>query len=542
MADAGARAQPVAGLDAAPVFFEVHIQDYANNDNLELMPAGQVMMPPHGVGDISNFSWDMEAGGSWMMDAEELRYLLPFIASDTPAHHDFAVDWVEGWAKAHDDLAAPNPMAWEPMTAGIRAAVLACFLRRELGRPDGGIADLLRTILAAHRDFLADFPRLKSNHAVWHAIGLFELSRVFDDPSIRELALSRLVDIATTQVSENGCHMEHAPMYHFVVLEWLEQIIEYQAGIPDLAWSGLDTLRQARDRMIAAGYFLQDHNGQILPIGDSVRRDVYEGGRAGLRPQQKLLFDREAGFACYKEVSSPRSGRQVVLNIQRRERPYPYHFHNDAAAVVYSYRGESILGDAGMFAYDDSGQRRFVISSMAHNIVGPTRILRFDAPHPFTSYVVKPQAEEGANGVVFRASRHFGRERIDRTVRIPADSPTLIVEDALSGCAEMSLLWHLGPDVETVTVDSTFAGGRNDRAWILRTRAGRELRLAVTFPAGSKVRRFHSAVVAGETDPMQGWYAPAWKSLVPAPTIVLEFSSCQRNVARTEIRLLQDIP
>jgi hypothetical protein len=531
-----------ATIDAAPVFFEVHLQHYAVAENLELMPQGRLLMPPHGEADIAAFSWDMDADASWMMDAEELRYLLPFIASDDPRHRDVARRWVEGWAEAHEGLASPNPMAWEPMTAGIRASVLVYFLRREVGRPDGGIAGRLRSILAAHREYLADQPRLKSNHAVWHAIGLFELSRVFGDSSIRELALSRLLDIATTQVSADGCHKEHAPMYHFVVLEWLDQIVEYLDGIPGFDWPGLETLRLVRERMIASGYFLQDHGGNIIPIGDSVRRPVPAVGLAAMAPAHNLFFDREAGYACYKEPSSPRSGRQLVFNIQDRPRPFPFHFHDDAAALVYCYRGESILGDAGVFAYDDSEQRRYVTSARAHNIAGPVQMLGLPAHQPATSYAVNPAAEYDGDGVVLRASRRFGQEQLDRTVRIPADSPAVVIEDVLTGCSEMNLLWHLGPDVESVTVDSTFSGERNDRAWILRTRAGRELRLAVTFPAGSAVGRFHSAVVSGATDPMQGWYSPSWKSLVATPTVVTGFFSCQRNVVRTEVSLVREGP
>lgn len=496
-------------------------------------------MRPHGITDISDFTWDEKAGDSWIMDMEELLYLLPFIASPRPEDRDFAIRWVERWAAAHSDYAKPNRMSWDGMTTAIRAMVLTYFYRHELQRPDGGISSLLRALIAEHHVPLARGRYdVESNHSLWQALALVEVNRVLPDSATLDLGLSRLVGIATDQVSPRGMHMEHAPQYHFVVLTWFDEITRYLESIPGFEPPELGVFRDTRDAMVYAGYFLQDHRGDLIPIGDSSRRPVPPAARVAWPTAGRVLVDREAGYACYKEPYAPRRARQVIFNVQRRERRFPFHFHDDAAAVVFYIDGEAIVGDQGSYDYSGSPTRRYIFSAGAHNVTGPaTRIFQQGHNRALHSYTTAPVVEtDGAT--VFRAQRPYRTATLDRTVRVPKADRTISVDDVVAGHGKMVTLWHLGPDVVTVTPEQAAgeAAGSFEASWRLRTARGRRVRLSVRVTGADGAPEAN--IVRGAKNPMLGWYSPRFEIIEEANVVMVRYRSADTVRVHTVLRRL----
>ena len=439
-------------ITASPTFFARHLDRYSIPANLNLMRQDSVEIVPHGVTSIAGFHWQAARGSrvSWTMDMEELIYLLPFIASGDDDDRIFARSWFVAWVKAHERRRA-DPVAWDWMTAGIRSMVLMFFLEREeLDPVPGSIARGLRESLADHQAFLSAKGRFdsNSNHGMWEAMGLIETCRALPVPEVLSLGLERLLGIVTRSTSAGGFHMEHSPHYHFAFLKWLDEYIVYLETLPGFEWHGLDELRGARTRLVKGAFYLQDHEGRTLPIGDSFARPVVAPMSPGV-PTEEVAFDMQAGYAVFKEFDASDWRRHVVFNIQGLEQPFPHHFHDDALAVFVGFAGETVLGDQGAYDYGRSQYRQFVRSASAHNLVAPRS--HFAAPLSPRGILgaVSGAAVVARGDVEFSGVRDFKAGSVVRNVIVRTQSPSVEISDEVTG-KDMQMIWNFGDEVTSV--------------------------------------------------------------------------------------------
>lgn len=510
----------------SPVFFEKFGHDYVDLLNKTLLHEGKVRLKPLGVESIDNFDWmhHTRKDLSFWLRMERMEYLIPLMYSDEPRDKEFVHGWIVGWLDAHESNPTPNPGNNDAMAIGIRGMMLTWVLRqRELSHPeDQQLIIRLKRSIKWHQDYLRDPKHFNttSNHGMWEAMGLFETTRVWPSPSVAEVALDRLHKIVTLSVSRQGFHREHSPSYHFYFLQWLSGFVPYLEGL-DLEWPLMRELANRERRMHEAAYYLCDHKMYLPQIGDTdVTRLATPPALSNETDVPEGIFDKEAGYGIFKDNNESSHRRYVVFCVQNEEyQPgMRYHFHNDMMAVYYSYDGEVILSDQGRYSYSNSPTRNYIKSNIAHNTLLPERFLT--RPSHAVYLAQKAWWQHLEDQVIFGAG--LRGDLAKRLVTIPDDEPVVEVMDAIRDTVPYVVLWHIGPDVQSIGLRrQAISLGHARYEWELVTHRAARFDLTVEMQDADSTWSHGVEIVRGQKNPLLGWYSPDYNVLWPVPTLLV---------------------
>lgn len=540
----------------SPVFYQLHGQRYGDPRNIELLRENKVVVDYHDPVELTpDFNW---AGGigqdfSWWVVFEELRFLLPVIASDDPADRKLARHWFMGWHTANRMSPYANKATWWALSTARRAMVLVYYLKREEMREptDGELVDLLRASIREHQRHLAQPGSFEAsnNHGVREALALFETTRVCPDDSLRALALERLRTVTHNSVSALGSHLEHAPAYHYVFLRWLDETASYLETIEGVDPGPVGDLGQVVGRMKANSYYYQDHRGVVPPVGDSDPVPVEAPYRRVDPPGPPSLFDPEAGYAVYK-ANDRDDRRYVVFCTQNREPLSKSHFHDDVLAVFFSYNGETILGDQGRYRYTWSADRRYFVSPPAHDTVYPYPLVWTGTQRYHVTLADSVWSTSSADTIRWAGAIGYGRQQVRREVLLPAGRPSVIVRDSLwttpgagaapDTAAALAMTWNVGPDVVELAAVPSSQTGRYE--WRLVTRAGREFRLSVEVSGHRSAPERGPREFTGSRHPMMGWYSPLFGRMEPSTAILFAVTPEPSMVVTTRVSMTRKNP
>ncbi len=543
-----------------PVFFEMFAEDYCDSTNFDLLPDGEIYMYPLGIRDLSNFSWadsqltKGERDYSWFLRMEDMKYLVPFIHSFDPEHRAFLRDWFEKWYEGHRNLQKPNSAAWDLMTTAIRSMVFTYYLKQlqlqYQSNPQGAPSEEDLTLISRLKDTLFDHQQHmaepanfdhNSNHGMWEAIGLFESTRVFPSAQIEKLALERLILIVNKSVSDKGFHMEHSAAYHYYFLDWLQQYVAYLESLENFSWNGLQELNIKLQGMLEAAYFLQDHDGNMPAIGDTDQCRVLNRFRFETTTDEDgFCFDKEAGYAVYKDNGESDLRRYVIFNIQNKRPDLPYHYHDDVLAVYYNCKGEVILGDQGRFEYGYSPERSYFVSNAAHNAVIPAKALEknpknegYKTSARFRNIFAKNLSfNNGGEEITFSGTLSYKNWDIRRQVLILKSQPVLEVTDSITGSVPAVVLWNTGNDVESIDRIGSSEDATHDAfqfEWVLVTAKQRRYSMSISVNGQSSEGEFAVDMYKGSEDPLLGWYAPAYLVKVPITLIAIRVTPASQS-------------
>lgn len=534
---------------SAPLFYEgyQHDVDWVG-DEIEQLRRGYVRVERYAPVDATKFDWSRDSFNdyTWFMQMQDLRFLLPALASKSELDVEIARAWFMRW---YAEYMVPEPAtaSWgEPISVAYRAMVLALLLKVEERRahPDTAVLDMLRATIRSHQSYLmATEPNDHlSNHGYLLALALYETTRVIPNPGARADAVERLMGMIRRTVSPAGIEMEHAVAYHFVVQVWVEQMAIYFRALPTPPRELTDALSKTFERMRSAGYFLQDHAGRMAPIGDtdSVMVDAISSGYRlhDAESGSNHLFDPASGYCIFKGAPTRGDCRYVIFRVPDGKSPLVRHLHSDALSVFFSHGGETVLGDAGRYGYESSLEREYVLSPSGHNVVLPDPIHN-EGKGARVAYDVADHAV--ATGIEWSASVSIGREKWTRTVSVPDTSDSFRVDDSLgpgadaSGAAELVMVWNMGTDVIETTATPPVDGG--EQSWSLRTRAGQRVRITIRATGQGKPGMLNAALVHGQSDPRLGWYSPERYVLRPTTAIVVRLHPDPTVLVTTEVRV-----
>lgn len=537
---------PGADLLQGPVFFERFLDRYSNPDDLPLLRDGKVRVNLYQPVDVSSFDWTRgSADYTWFMQVQEMRFLLPLVASERRSDRALARSWLERWHQAYVGAGVPVHKWGEPRTFAYRAMVFVYYLKVERARrrPDADVVALLTQALALHQQFLKDNVfEGRNNLALIEALGLLETTRVHPDAGARQLAFERLELMMRKLVSPLGTELENSPAYHFIVLKWLEEIGAYVHDLPSTPANLVGEVDSVTSGMRAAGYFLYDHTGRVAQIGDTDSMVVAGDAMTSAVPSSGAshFWDRLAGYAVFKGVGQDH--RYVVMRIPLPGVRWKEHLHSDALALWFSDDGEVILGDAGRYTYTPGLLRDYFLSASAHNTVLPRFAAQERVPGHFYRPVSSARDESRGNSAVWWGVVEEVNQRIARHVTVADGSASIVVVDSIQARdarahdGRATVLWNLGADVVRVELAGNEAG---TWWWNVITRRGRQLRLSVEVRdhAGAQplVR-----TIRGQESPLLAWYSPRWG--VRQPVWAIEVVINARPMAIVETRLTLPSP
>jgi Heparinase II/III-like protein/Heparinase II/III N-terminus len=272
---------------------------------------------------------------------------------------DLALDWA---AADRSPRRAVGTHAWDPKTAGERAAVIGYAMRESAcnGLLTDGQAKRLLDSLARHAKKLSKpAPHSDTNHGLYGDLGLALMADY--EPFVHKAKRWRRIGMrrfertlgARLQARE-GVWLEPSAAYQVFVAETLAVFVA--DANPPARYAGL--LERMRD---AASWFVMP-DGQMSQIGDTdLSLPVPAWALARVADESGLRTFRRSGFAFVRD-----SGGYLAVSAS--------HFvdtHKQADDLSFQLfdRGHRLISDGGKFEGDAGRVRDFSRSSPAHSVL-----------------------------------------------------------------------------------------------------------------------------------------------------------------------------
>jgi hypothetical protein len=215
------------------------------------------------------------------------------------------------------------------------------------------------------------------------------------------------------------------------------------------------------------------------------------------------------------------------------------HAHADALSVEVRYGGVDVLADPGTYCYHgEPAWRSYFRSTIAHNTVelGGRNQSQEGGPFLWVRHARTQLTEASLDGPVARwAGQHDGYTTPGpggchhRSVQLDRSARSLDISDEISAVQDLRLAFHLGPDIEAELDGSTAV-----LSWP-----------AATAPGGARLElpgQLHWSLHRGETDPVLGWYSPAFGRKVPAFTLIGAGTAQPGTPLRTRLQFTDTSP
>ena len=428
-------------------------------------------------------------------------------------------------------------------------------------------ASLLRSVVAQARHIAAHLSVYASpnTHLIGEALALFVVGTVLPEleaaTAWREQGRAILEREIVVQVGDDGVYREASLYYHAYAVEFylIAAVMAARNGV------ALAPVVGARlERMLEALAWLVRPDGTLPNIGDADGGRVLRLGGPSLQSVHELLASGAAWFeradlraglaasgaeAAFLLPDAParlarlgwapplRGARQFPdarLAVERRRvggaaRVVLFdagdlgmlngaHGHAGCLGLEIHADGQPLVVDRGTYVYNAApAWRAYFRGTRAHSTVALDGADQAQAGTPFTwttryrSRLVRHGATPEYTVVT---GEHDGYERLPHPVRhrrtvVSAAGEYWVCIDVLEGRGthQAEFLWHLAPGLD-VTVDGTraFAAPTGSSHGVLIVAAG--------FASAA------SRVVAGATDPIQGWHSDDYGEKRPAPTLV----------------------
>jgi hypothetical protein len=441
--------------------------------------------------------------------AEDLAHA--FVATREPKYTQALADLVLSW------IAAEKPIwsdTWAPYVVSRRLlhwmrAFLLCHNRVDPAFAATWVRSLSEQALYLARNIEW---HLRGNHVQKNLHAVFCISALFSGTDFQRLnqrAARLLWRELHSQVLPDGMHYERSPMYHADVLRDYREAAAVAdvlgragqlngAGAPP---KGLHTTLQA---MTAALARFTRPDGTLHLFNDAAEDPAYPAsallsGTDAPQPGSWSLPD-----AGYYGFIGPRM-RIIIDCGEPGPRHQPGHAHCDLLSYELDADGVPFIVDSGTSGYDEDPLRMYMRSTRAHNTVQVADREQHELWGTFR--VARRGRVRGAtlNDHSFTgACSPFSSSRIvhERQFRW-ADAYIDIADRVLgSGTEPLRSFIHIHPawdvSIDGLRVFAT-AGSR---------------RVGIEFRNTAGVR-----LLAGETDPAQGWHASEFGVAVPAPVL-----------------------
>jgi hypothetical protein len=256
------------------------------------------------------------------------------------------------------------------------------------------------------------------------------------------------------------------------------------------------------------------------------------------RPARRPWHFGDAGITIFR--SEPADGPEIWCRCDSGPHGFlsiAAHAHADALSIEVRHDGTDILTDPGTYCYSsDPLFRRYFRSTIGHNTLevlgrdqsgsgGPTMWIRH-AESRLTSLESSPDGSEGR-----WVAEHYGYRTLDppvthrRTVEFHRKQRLIDVTDEIDGPAAtpVRLAFHLGPAV-AADLDGCILTLR----W--QDRDGGKAVATMTLPSPLRW-----SLIRGATDPVLGWYSPAFGQKVPATDVIGVGSAATGSPLRTRL-------
>lgn len=407
------------------------------------------------------------------------------------------------------------------MECGLRIPVL---LRALLELPNLDAMDRSRLLQALFehgsliRNKLSLFSSL-GNHTVAESLGLIMAGRVFAESRAGrdwlKTGTGLLEQECEHQILADGGPAEQSLSYHRMVLDL------YWLAVHFLEMNRIHDLTGLKPRLLAGESFLQAMGDPLPSIGDSDDGHAVAPGANPVRPAQTATLATDSPDL----TTFPDTGMTVVRLPSHIRLTFDHgplgmaplfnHGHADALSITLYRARLPFLVDSGTYRYNGNPIfRAYFKGTLAHNTIS---IDGQDQARQVTGFIwdkpywIQSSSDRPNDGSIRLTACHNGYTRLrepvhhSRTLFIPGDFMGVVVQDEFSGKGNhtFDIHYHLHPDVEVTGPDK-------DGWYTLRNH---EERIFIN------VCQVDLKMIAGGTEPVLGWYSPAYGVLERTPVL-----------------------
>ncbi|MEI7733247.1 MAG: alginate lyase family protein [Verrucomicrobiota bacterium] len=352
------------------------------------------------------WTWQLSRHAAWL----ELSRAF-YHTGDEKYAREFVAElksWVRDCPVPMEKAANRPTSRWRTIEAGIRTgSVWPEMYHRLLAAKafDDDALILLLTSILEHGRYLTKF-HTSGNWLTMEANGLYHCGALFPEfkeaAQWRQTALDRLYHELDVQVYPDGAQVELAPGYHGVTVQ---NFLGPVSLVPFTGFTVPKDYLGKMERMFDYFLYSMQPTRQTAPLNDSGAGDVVRWLEKGsqLFPQRDdfkwVATEGKAGQAPgHTSHLFPYAGQFVMRSGWEREAvwlcmdggPFGYgHQHEDKLSVILTAYGRPLLVEGGVYTYDASDWRRYVLSSRAHNVVLVDGQDQNRRKEPKETYVVK---------------------------------------------------------------------------------------------------------------------------------------------------------
>ena len=438
------------------------------------------------------------------------------------------------WIRNNPFLEGPHYAS--AMECGLRIIVFIYALKRLIGLSIYEKGEIAAAVYK-HAWWISKRLSLYSslgNHTICECIGLIFTGGLFryriKGQEWLERGIKLLNQELNHQILDDGGPAEQSIAYHRIVLDLFWLAYNY------IDLNSFSDLRHWEGRLVSGERFISFFNessGSLISIGDS---DDGYAIAPGITPRKSTGTESALGAYLFEDAGySVFSSEQITFTFDHGPlgmAPLYNHGHADALSITLSYRNKAILVDSGTYRYNGVPQwRRYFKSTRAHNTVtmdNQDQAIQASGvvwQKPYSCRLLKSERQKTYMRAV---AEHDGYRRFNepvthrRTVELSISE--ILIEDSFRGKGShiFELNYHLHPDAIIEP---------NGDGWIICIG---EVRCFIKLMNG-----YDLTPANGRTDPIHGWYSPAYNIKQPTATLTCSKRGLPEKVIfGTHIKLL----
>jgi len=235
-------------------------------------------------------------------------------------------------------------------------------------------------------EYLDKYPTVGGNWLFREGYGEFTMGVLFPEfrraEAWRNNAINRIQEVYSDMIYPDGVEVQLTPHYHNGAIDLSKDVLKLaRLNDANLPKNYVETL----EKMFAVDMWAMNPSGFVPPFNDS----MYEGSAYWLEKGIALYPNREDfRYIVSKGAEGKLPGKLSLL--------YPWagwaimrtgwdlkslymmldcgpfgsgHQHEDKLSFVLNAYGSELIFDAGIYVYDTSGMREYVVSPRGHNVV-----------------------------------------------------------------------------------------------------------------------------------------------------------------------------
>ena len=370
------------------------------------------------------------------------------------------------------------------------------------------------------------------NHGFSQAAALLSISanhpKMANTYEFDRLARLRIDGLMSQTIGSDGVLIENSPYYHFYIMEKVGEIAAWadrnEVDVPNSIELKLPLMVSYATRIAHPDGSLpllaasipsngMESGGMAAFISDSEFDWARSQGKSGSPPKTLDAWFDSSGQFVWR--SSWLDDKNQTAHLVFDAGPYrTTHSELDASNFVW-WAGLPILIDPGLYSYESSEIRDFFRGSLAHNVLTIDRIDQHEgAPEIFHQPEISNSTTNSPTSTSFSTPNagcaytlhSLSLGDIERWVCAIGNHSLLIIDRVVSeSTRDFDLWWHL---------DDELLAAVNGSGWDIYD--GDELvSRVVTLSSDSTSLE----VIRGREEPLQGWVANSYESMIPATVL-----------------------